>query len=431
MRLNQRQVQHLYGRAGFGASYAEVQKQIGKDAKTIFTQILESAKPAKFASIIEKGEALEARMAMRETDDKDEKRQMRRQLKGREFELNQWWITQMAASEGFLREKMTLFWHDHFACRIRNAFLMQEQHNTLREHALGSFRDMLHAVAKDTAMLRFLNNQQNKKDAPNENFALEVMELFTLGRGNYTENDIKEAARAFTGWSSNLKGEFIFRKRQHDYGKKTIFGKTGNFDGEEVLDILLEKKETARYLTEKIFQFLVSDTPDEQLISKLSDTFYASDYNITTLLKEIFTSDWFYEERFIGTKIKSPIELISGFMRTLHIDFESPEGLIYLQKVLGQVLFSPPNVAGWPSGKNWIDSTTLLFRMRMSEIIFLGSELHTQAKESGDVNDVFRKNRQLQKLTAKVNWSKLTKEIPTENTFESLQKWLIQSPQTT
>ena len=184
------------------------------------------------------------------------------------------------------------------------------------------------------------------------------MELFTLGRGNYTENDIKEAARAFTGWSSEFKGEFVFRRFQHDYGEKTVLGKTGNFDGDDVLDIFLSQKQTAKFITQKIYKFFVNDNVDEEKVNWLADRFYQSNYDISKLMEDIFTSDWFYDEKNIGSKIKSPIELMAGIQRMLPMKLENEEALTFLQRALGQILFYPPNVAGWPGGKTWIDSST-------------------------------------------------------------------------
>src|SRR6185436_19949343 len=188
-----------------------------------------------------------------------------------------------------LREKMAFFWHGHFACRNLNVFYQQGLLDIIRSNALGNFRTMLHEVSKSAAMLNYLNNQQNRKDHPNENFAREVMELFTLGRGNYSEDDIKNAARAFTGWASIPKGEFIFRRNQHDFGTKTVLGKTGNLTGEEVLDILLEQKQTAKHITQKMYKFFVSDTIDANHVEWLADRFYKSDYDISKLTEDIFT----------------------------------------------------------------------------------------------------------------------------------------------
>ena len=194
--------------------------------------------------------------------------------------LNLRWLNTMTNSEAQLREKMSLFWHGHFACRIQNSFFHRNCYIQSRTNALGNFADMLKAVSKSPAMLQFLNNQQNRKLHPNENFAREVMELFTMGRGNYTENDVKEAARAFTGWGFNAKGEFVFRKNQHDNGSKTFLGKTGNFDGDDILNMLLENKQTANYISKKIYRYFVNEDVNEANQQWLSKRFYSNNYNI-------------------------------------------------------------------------------------------------------------------------------------------------------
>ena len=263
----------------------------------------------------------------------------------------------MTNTEAQLREKMSLFWHGHFACRVINSYFQQELLHIIRENATGNFGSMLKAISKSPAMLQFLNNQQNRKSHPNENFAREVMELFTMGRGNYTENDVKEAARAFTGWGFNLQGEFVFRKQQHDDGKKTFLGKSGNFNGDDILDILLEQKQTARFITKKIYRYFVNEKVDEEKIKILSEQFYESGYDIEKLLTNIFTAGWFYEDHNIGNKIKLPVELIFGIRRLLPLDMENEDAQLLFQKVFQEVLFLPPNVAGLAGGKNWIDSS--------------------------------------------------------------------------
>ena len=316
------------------------------------------------------------------TEDERKKVQQKNRESVRSLNLN--WLDLFVTTDAQLREKMAFFWHGHFACRNLNVFYQQGLLDVIRRNALGSFRDMLHEVSRTAAMLNFLNNQQNRKDHPNENFAREVMELFTLGRGNYTENDIKEAARAFTGWTANLKGEFIFRRFQHDYGTKTVLGKTGNFDGDEVLDILLSQKQTAKFLTQKIYKFFVNETPDDEKVNWLADRFYQSTYDIGKLMDDIFTSDWFYDEKNIGAKIKSPIELVAGIQRMLPMQLENPEALTFLQRALGQMLFYPPNVAGWPGGKTWIDSSSLMLRMRLPQLINDVDELNVKVKDDDD-----------------------------------------------
>ena len=205
-----------------------------------------------------------------------------------------------------------------------------------------------------------------------------------MGRGNYSEHDVKEAARAFTGWGASLRGEFVFRKFQHDDGDKVILGHRGNFDGDEVLDILLEQKQTAYFITKKIYRYLVNDIVDESHISKLADRFYDSHYDIKGLLEDIFTSEWFYDKKNIGAIIKSPVVLITGIRRTLPMEIENEEVQLLLQRLLGQLLFYPPNVAGWPGGMNWIDSSTLMFRLRIPQIIYSADEFQMKPKDDDD-----------------------------------------------
>ncbi|CAN5853382.1 DUF1800 domain-containing protein [soil metagenome] len=318
--------------------------------------------------------------------DKETKRRIREQSRDDLKNLNLRWLEEMINSEAQLREKMSLFWHGHFACRVINSYFQQELLQTIRTNALGNFGDLLKAVSKSPSMLQFLNNQQNKKSHPNENFAREVMELFTMGRGNYTEEDVKEAARAFTGWGFNLQGEFMFRKFQHDEGTKTFLGKTGNFNGDDMLDMLLQDQQTAIFITRKLYRYLVNDVPDEEKVQWLSKRFYKNNYNISKLLEDIFTSDWFYTQKNIGTKIKSPIELLAGIRRLLPLQLDNDNTQLLFQKVLGQILFYPPNVAGWPGGKNWIDSSTLMVRLQIPKVWSAKESISIRPKTDDDVN---------------------------------------------
>ena len=299
----------------------------------------------------------------------EEKKMLRKQSVQDLKNLNLTWLSEMINSEAQLREKMSLFWHGHFACRVINIYFQRQLLNTIRENALDNFGDLLREVSKSPAMLAFLNNQQNKKQHPNENFAREVMELFTLGRGNYTEQDVKEGARAFTGWGFNLKGEFVNRPFLHDNGIKQFLGKTGNFDGDDIIDILLEQQQTATFIVRKIYKQFVNEAVNEENISWLSKRFYDSGYNIQKLLNDIYTSLWFYDDHNIGNHIKSPIELLVGIQRMIPMELDKPEMQLLFQRALGQILFYPPNVAGWPGGKNWIDSSALMLRMRLPQIL--------------------------------------------------------------
>jgi uncharacterized protein (DUF1800 family) len=279
---------------------------------------------------------------------------------------------------------------------------------------------------------------KTRKDHPNENFAREVMELFTMGRGQYTEHDIKEAARAFTGWSANIKGEFVFRRFQHDYESKTVLGKTGNFTGEEVLDILLEQEQTARYITQKIYRFFVNETVDKEKVEWLSKRFYQSDYNISQLMEDIFTADWFYDEKHIGTRIKSPVELVVGMQRILPMAVDNEEALLLVQRLLGQLLFYPPNVAGWPGGKNWIDSSSLMFRLRLPQLFTDADAFNIRPKTDDDMTGgqeemAMGKNGQYGKagkpIQADIFWKLYTKQfdsVSRENLLATLQTALLQ-----
>ena len=312
---------------------------------------------------------------------KEEKRDLRKQAQGKIQNLNTSWIKQMVASQTPLLEKTTLFWHGHFACRIENPYTVQELNNIECKFAFAPFKDLLLAVSKSAAMLQFLNNQQNHKLHPNENFARELMELFTIGRDNYTEQDIKESARAFTGWGFKADTyEFVFREKDHDDGTKTFMGQTGNFDGGDIIDVILKQKQTAVYLCRKFYKFYVNELVDEKRVAELADYYYNNNYDTGKLLKKLFTVDWFYDDANVGANIKSPIEFIVGFSKSFGI--VPPDGaLLKLQRALGQVLFYPPNVAGWAGGRNWIDSSTLLLRLKTPSLILNGGKIDIEEKD--------------------------------------------------
>jgi len=381
---------HLMWRAGFGPSLEDLQaySKISSgelysslvktsSAKTEYIKVSSGTLDGLYKGIINEGKIAQL--------SKEQKQQIRKESREAIKNLNLRWLDEMVNSKAQLREKMAFFWHGHFANREINIYFQQKLLDVLRVNALGNFGELLTDVSKSAAMLSFLNNQQNRKQHPNENFAREVMELFTLGRGNYSEQDIKEAARAFTGWGFDLSGEFVFRKQFHDNGSKTIFGKTGNFDGDDVISMLLQNKQTAYFITEKIFRFFVNDQPDPAIVSKLSNIFYQSGYDIGKLMSEIFTASWFYSAANTGNKIKSPIELLTGVRRILPIAFLQEEVQLLYQRLLGQMLFYPPNVAGWPGGRNWIDSSSLMYRLRLPQLLHDDQDFSAKPKDDDDV----------------------------------------------
>jgi uncharacterized protein (DUF1800 family) len=373
----------------------------------------------------------------------EEKKVVRQKQRDSIKNLNLTWFETMVESDAQLREKMAFFWHGHFASRNLNIFYQQHLLDIIRQNALGNFRELLHQVSKSAAVLNFLNANQNRKGHPNENFAREVMELFTMGRGNYNETDIKEAARAFTGWGSTVQGEFVFRKFQHDNGRKTILSYTGNYTGEDVLDILLEQKQTAHFITKKIYRFFVNENIDTEKVVWLGDRFYKNDYNISGLLEDIFLSDWFYDAKNIGTKIKSPVELLVGIRRILPMDVENEEAFLLLQRLMGQMLFYPPNVAGWPGGKAWIDSSSLMLRMRLPQLLNDKDELNIKPKIDDDqmmgrTNDeqpnIAKEKRGYRKvgkpIEADINWEMYLKNFestPREDLLSVMSNTLLQS----
>jgi uncharacterized protein (DUF1800 family) len=446
---NQLKNQHLMWRAGFGPA-AEQLKDIGDySPNQIYKALVKaSAKKPQYINVADnylQGLYMGIEEIGRQQQ-KEENAEQKKviQQKNREGirNLNLYWLHEMTNSAAQLREKMAFFWHGHFACRNLNIFYQQGLLDIIRQNALGNFGTLLKEVSKSAAMLNFLNNQQNRKGHPNENFAREVMELFTLGRGHYTENDVKEAARAFTGWGANLKGEFVFRKIQHDYGNKTVLGKSGNLSGEEVLDILLDQKQTARYISQKLYKFFVNEQPDAKKVEWLAERFFKNNYDIPSLLEDIFTSDWFFEEKNIGSKIKSPIELLAGIQRMLPMNLERDEALLLIQRSLGQLLFYPPNVAGWPGGKSWIDSSTLLMRMRIPQMLNEKDEFNIKPKDDDDQmmgrmentgsekNSGLKLRNKLNKpLQVKIDWSLYTKifeSVPRELLLTKISGTLLQ-----
>jgi uncharacterized protein (DUF1800 family) len=309
----------------------------------------------------------------------EEDRKAQRDIEVRQgFELRGWWLREMLSTPSPLSERMTLFWHNHFVSsqqKVKYSQLMYRQNVLLRQYAVGNFATMLHAVGKDPAMLIYLDSASNRKGAPNENFAREVMELFTLGEGNYAEADIKEAARAFTGWSVDPdSGAFKWRPFFHDEEVKTVLGRSGNFDGDAVLDILLAQPACAEYIVSKLWREFVSPTPDKAEVRRIAQMFRSSGYEIRTPLRELLMSQAFWNPANRGSLVKSPVEMMVGALKQFQFQYDDPLPFTFAVAQLGQNLFSPPNVKGWPGGDDWINSTTLLARKSILERLFRATE---------------------------------------------------------
>ena len=357
---------HLLVRTGFGPTDAEVRTFAGMPRSDAVARLLRETRTTPVtpppASVLDAGPL---RPPGRDAPDAERKAFLQEQIRNGLY-LRAWWVQEMLATPSPLTERMTLFWHNHFVSsqqKVRIARLMYGQNAMLRANALGNFGVLLHAAAKDPAMLVYLDSAQNRKGQPNENFAREVMELFTLGEGRYTEQDIKDAARAFTGWSLNREtGEYLFRPGIHDFGDKTVLGKSGNFDGDAVLDILLAQPATADFVTTKLWREFVSPDPDPREIRRIAQAFRNSGYDIKVALRELLLADAFWAHGNRGSLVKGPVEFVVGTLRQLEI--QPPSGLPFavLAAGMGQNLFAPPNVKGWPGGNAWIDANTLLAR---------------------------------------------------------------------
>lgn len=310
--------------------------------------------------------------------------------------LRGWWLYAMLESGHPLREKLALFWHNHFATsygKVRNTPLMLKQNFLLRKHALGKFRPFLLDMSRDTAMLVWLDSNRNVKGAPNENYAREVMELFSLGVGNYTEKDVQEAARAFTGWHHDPEVErFEYNADLHDDGPKTVFGKTGPWGGEDVVRLCCDHPACARFLVGKLYAFLVSETPPPKgLLAPLEDRLRASDYDLAELVKTMLGSRLFFSPHAYRKRVKWPVEFALGAVRAVvpprgpnPEDPWVPIGdLIDPLGKMGQALFAPPNVKGWRTGTDWLNSATLLARNNFAETVATGAWSRSAARAAG------------------------------------------------
>ena len=365
---------HLYRRAGFGATPVELQNAIrdGLDAtlERMFSNAKTPAKPAPIQNPTLPAGAIQIRVD---------------------------WLQRMLSGSEPIRERLTFFWHNHFAtsiAKIKDARLMQRQNDLIRKYALGKFGPFLREMSRDAAMLIWLDSNQNVKSHPNENFAREVMELFSLGVGNYTEKDVQDAARAFTGWHVTNPQEpdpkYVFHSNDHDHGTKKILGQTGEWDGDDVIRILLEQPACSKFLVRKLYAFLIDENvaPPDALIQPLARDLQKADYDVGVTVRTILKSRHFYSAHAYRQKVKSPIDYILGVARMLGTSSTgaivmSPHQLIGSLELQGQQLYQPPNVKGWEGGKAWLNTATVLARHNFGSAIANGmKELNLEALKS-------------------------------------------------
>jgi len=356
------QVAHLLRRAGFGATEAELDQYAALGFSGAVEYLLNPEQVDDSAA--------DQRVAPLALDPNDA--EARRKIEAAKFA----WVTRMLYTQRPLQEKMALFWHNHFATansKVGNALLMNQQIQLFREHVLGNFETLLQKVTRDPAMLIWLDNRQNRKGSPNENYAREVMELFTVGIGNYTEDDIKEAARAFTGHTLTRELTYTFAANQHDTRDKTLFGQTGNFDADDILAMLVRHPATARFLTTKLFAWFVHDQPESSTIDRLANTFTSSGFDIRAVVRDILTGPEFLSPQAFHAKIKQPVELIVGSLKALNVQSIGPDSTQMMRR-MGQDLLNPPDVSGWTGGGAWINATTLFERFNWGNRLSMGRD---------------------------------------------------------
>jgi uncharacterized protein (DUF1800 family) len=383
--FDRRLAAHLYRRAGFAASTRALDEAVQIGPQEAVQRLLNAGKES---SVFD--------------DEMRKFAQLTLAANNQEL-LTGWWLHRMRHTPATLLEKATLFWHGHFAtsaAKVRDPQLMFRQNELLRQHALGNFGELVRGIARDPAMLLYLDSATNRKVHPNENFSREVMELFCLGVGNYSEQDIQQLARCFTGWEIQH-GDFKFNSYQHDYGNKNVLGKSGPFDGDEGLEIILQQPATAQFICAKLVQFFVADEPEipAEYIAPLAQRFRAAGLSVAPILETILTSRLFYSPASLGCKVRSPVELGVGLLRAL----DANANLVQLAgrlRDLGQMPFFPPNVKGWNGGRTWIDSSALLGRANLVRAIVESPE----TRFGGVTLDEYLDRFGLKSSSAVVDW---------------------------
>lgn len=389
---------HLLNRAGFGGSPAEIEKLAAMGHEKAVSSLIDYEKipdPTTDPDWAhpDPGKAERRRAAKNATpDQRREMQKAERQIENeRILELRGWWLKRMAKGPRPFQEKMVLFWHGHFATsfeKVRDAYYMWRQNELFRRLATGNWLELLIEAGKDPAMLVWLDQAQSRKDHPNENFAREVMELFALGEGHYTEKDITEAARALTGWSLDQEGQrFVERPGIHDNGDKTVLGRTGNLDGEDFLKQIVAQPQAAMFITAKLWNFFAGEMPSPELNADLAEFFRESGNHFKPFMRVMFSLEDFYAPSVVRNEIKSPTQWLVGSVRMLECELPPPLVSTNLLRGLGQDLFAPPNVKGWDGGLAWITTNNLLARYNQAAMIAQGDKEVAASLATGPVKN--------------------------------------------
>lgn len=369
---SERHARHLLNRAGFGLPAERVTQLAGMSPASAvdffvdFTEQAGGGAPApdslvtpqlyreKHANL--RGLDEEARRKAYQEYQRDERQAVQ--------DLRAWWLERMHKTDRPLQEKLALFWHGHFATsaqKVKSSWNTYQLNETFRQHAAGNFKALTIAVGQSPSMLQYLDNRKSTKKSPNENWARELMELFTLGQGQYTEDDIKNSARAFTGWACDF-DNFDYREGNHDFGEKTFMGRTGDFDGWDIIDIIFEQPAASRFITTKLWRYFAYDDPEPEVIDGLAKTLRDHDYELRPVLRQLFLSRAFYSDKAIGRQVKSPAQFVVQLASDLEYDDPPYHAMANATAKLGQNLFFPPNVKGWDGNRAWVNANALLIR---------------------------------------------------------------------
>lgn len=419
---------HLLNRTSFGSDYKQLKLCLDSKSYSTYVKIMLNPKVEVLVNHIPKGsDSLFLPPSPQIKNYVRKRREFSRKLSTFQNNLRAWWLSKVVYTDEPFLERMVLFWHSHFTTsfnKVAQPKLIYSQNLLFRKHALGNFSTLLHEIIENPAMLNYLDNSYNKKNHPNENFARELLELFTLGQGQYTEMDIKYLAKSLTGYSVDKHRNFLFKKHLHDYSAKTLFGKIGKFDGHQAIDIILKQQETAEFIVRKLWIEFIGETLNKNEIKRLSTLFKNNNYELKPLLYALFTSPYFLDTKTRGKMVKSPIELIVGVLRTFEYHtFDRQISLKYL-KLLGQNIFTPPNVKGWKGGIKWINSNTLLLRK-----VFLNRLMRDDMMKHFDYRlfSLAPKNISKEEFACKVLLP-LTVCISPKDTFDDTLRIILRNP---
>ena len=371
---NPRFARHLLNRAGFGLPQERVERLAGMTPEAAVDSLVDfNAQPDPFPApdfLIqpESRDALRARFAgLSEEERRKALNDYQKEERVAVQNLKAWWLERMHKTERPLQEKLALFWHGHFATsaqKVKSSWHTHQLNEVFRAHAAGNFKALTIAVGQSPSMLRYLDNVQSTKRSPNENWARELMELFTLGQGQYSEEDIKNSARAFTGWSSDHE-QFRYREDAHDFGPKTFMGRSGDFDGWNIIDIIFEQRAAATFICAKLWRYFAYEETEPEVVEGLAETLRANNYELKPVLRELFLSQAFYGDKALGQLVKSPAQLVVQLASDLEYDTPPYRAMAVATAQLGQDLFYPPNVKGWDGNRAWINANTLMIRYNL------------------------------------------------------------------